>query len=268
MKHEGKYIYGIIDTDEAPNFGSIGIGGRSDEVTTIGTKGLAAVVSNASMDHYVLSRENVLAHAKVIEKVMESYTVLPMRFCTVSETANEVLSFLEGNIKDLKNMLRDIDGKVEIDIKILWSDMKKIYDEIVKENKKIRELKAKGTQQNQQSLIHAGELVATALEEKKAVEGERYLKPIKKTTKDFKEMEPSADAIVAHAAFLIDKGWLREFNDKVDTVGDEFKDRIQIHYVGPMAPYSFTTLQLHWGEEMEVQDERAGRIVDLLHNRK
>lgn len=248
MKHEGKYIYGIIATEEAPNFGPIGIGGRRDEVTTIAAKGLAAVVSNASMDHYVVSRENLLAHARVLEKIMEAYNVLPMRFCTVAETADEIISFLEGNGRELKNQLKDMDGKVEVDIKIVWSDMKKIYEEIVKENKKIRELKAKGATGNRQSLIHAGELVATALEEKKAIEGKECLRPLKKAAKDYKEMEPTQDEVVAHGAFLVEKGWLKEFDNKVEEIGEEFKDRVQVHYVGPMAPSSFVNLQLHWEE--------------------
>lgn len=248
MKREGKYIYGIIATEEAPNFGPMGIGGHGDEVTTIGTQGIAAIISNASMNHYVLSRENLSAHTKVIEKVMESYTVLPMRFCTVAGTADEVIAFLESHSRQLKNKLKDMDGKVEVDIKIVWADMKKIYEEIVKENKKIRELKVKGATGNQQSLIHAGELVATALEEKKAVEGDRYLRILKKAAADCKENEPSEDKMVAHAAFLIDKGWLKEFDNIVEQMGEEFKERIQIRYVGPMAPFSFVDLQLHWDE--------------------
>lgn len=248
MKHKGKYIYGIIATEHASNFGPIGMGGRGDEVTTIGTQGIAAVVSNASMDHYVLSMENLTVHTQVIEKVMESYTMLPMRFCTVAETADEVIAFLETHARELKNKLKDMDGKVEVDIKITWTDIKKIYEEIVKENKKIRELKVKGARANQQSLIHAGELVATALEEKKAVEGDRYLRPLKKAAADCKENEPNGDKMIAHAAFLIDKGWLKEFDHRVEEVGETFKERIQIHYVGPMAPFSFVNLQLHWDE--------------------
>ncbi|MDI6807476.1 MAG: GvpL/GvpF family gas vesicle protein [Candidatus Eisenbacteria bacterium] len=248
MKHEGKYVYGIIAAEDAPNFGPIGIGGHDDEVTTIGTRGIAAVVSRASTDHFVVSMENLTAHIKVVERIMESYTVLPMRFCTVAETADEIIAFLEKNSRELKGKLKDLDGKVEIDIKIVWTDMKKVYEEIVKENRRIRALKTKETTGTRQDLIRAGELVATALEEKKAVEGDRYLRLFKKAAADCKEDEPGADEMVAHAAFLIDKGWLKEFNNTVEGVGEEFKERIQIHCVGPLAPFSFVNLQLHWVE--------------------
>lgn len=247
MKHTGKYIYGIIATEEAPNFGPMGVGGHHEEVTTLGVKGLAAVVSNASMDHYVISRENLSAHTRVVEKVMESYTVLPMRFCTVAETADEIIAFLEKNAKVLKNMIKEMDGKVEMDIKIFWKEVKKVYEEIVKENKKIRELKAR-SHLDRSSLIAAGERVAQALEEKKEAEQDRYFRPLQKKAKAFKKMEAAGDTQIGHAAFLVEKGWLKEFEAAVDALEDAFAERIDIRLVGPMAPFSFINLQLHWDE--------------------
>jgi hypothetical protein len=41
---------------------------------------------------------------------------------------------------------------------------------------------------------------------------------------------------------------MKEFDNAVEEVGEEFKERIQIHYVGPLAPFSFVNLQLHWDE--------------------
>lgn len=245
MKHEGKYIYGIIASDEAPSFGPIGIGGHHNEVTTIGITGLVAVVSNASMDHYVLSRENFTAHTTVIEKIMESYTVLPTRFCTVAETADEIISFLKKNSSGLKNELKKIAGTVEVDIKIVWKAMKGIYEEIVKENKNIKAIKAQGPVKDQRSLVHIGELVATALEEKKAIEGRQYLRPLKKIAKDCSEVETKGDEMVAHAAFLVERDCLGEFDTAVEKLGDDSEDRIRIHYVGPMPPFSFVNVQLH-----------------------
>ncbi|MBI1871256.1 MAG: GvpL/GvpF family gas vesicle protein [Chlamydiae bacterium] len=248
MKHVGKYIYGIISSNGAENFGPIGIGGEEDEVMTIGSGGLAAVVSNASMDHYILSKENLTAHMKVIEKVMELYNILPMRFCTMAETSDEIISFLERNSKELMDLLRDMEGKVEMDIKIRWKDMKKIYEEISEENRKIRDLKSGKPPQTRRDLIHAGELVAAALEKKKVAEGESYLVPFKKLAKGFKAMESGADELVLHEAFLIGKDWLKEFDKSAETLADEFRDRVEVKSVGPMAPFSFVTLQLHWNE--------------------
>jgi len=246
MPHEGKYIYGIIATDEAPNFGPIGIGGKQNEVVTIGTRGLAAVVSDMSLDHHTASPENLTSHTRVIEKAAERFTVIPMRFCTVAESADEVLALLEAREREFKNLLRDFEGRMEIGIKIIWKEMKKIYDEIVKENRAIRALKEKGTGGGQQALIRAGELVEAALDEKKAVEGEEYLRALKKGRVECKEGQIKTEDMVVNAFFLVDRDWLKEFDARVEQIADENKDRINMKYIGPMPPFSFVNLEMHW----------------------
>ena len=98
MVEEGKYIYCIIGTNEGRNFGPIGIGGRGDIVSTIGYEDLSAVISNFPLDKYVVNKENLIAHEKVVEEVMKNYTVLPMRFCTVASSAEEVRNLLRKKI--------------------------------------------------------------------------------------------------------------------------------------------------------------------------
>lgn len=245
MSHEGKYIYGIIATDEAANFGPIGIDG-GDEVVTIGAEGLSAVISRARDELFEASRKHLTAHTQVIEKVSERFTILPMQFCTVAESTDEVMNFLEENGRPLKNALKDIEGKVEVGIKIIWKDMKKMYEEITRENRAIRTLKEKGAAGGQQALIRAGELVEAALEEKKAVEGEEYLRPLKKGPVKCKELECKTEDMVANASFLIGRDWVREFDSLVEKMGEEHQDRIDVKYVGPMAPFSFVNLEMHW----------------------
>jgi len=91
MDKSGHYIYCIIGTRQERNFGPIGIGGRGDEVLTIGYDDLSMVVSNHPMTKFVVSRENMLAHQKVIEEVMKEFdSVLPVRFDTVASNADEI----------------------------------------------------------------------------------------------------------------------------------------------------------------------------------
>jgi len=248
MNHEGKYIYGIIATHGAPAFNVTGIGGDRDTVTTICSSGLAAVVSTASMDHYVISKNNLAIHTKVIEIVMNSYTILPMRFCTIAETADGIKDFLKTNARVLKDMIRDIEGKVEVDIKVMWKEMKKIYEEIRMENKKIQKLWSDSHTLDRPQLVHAGELVATALEEKKAEEKEACLKAIRRNAEKHQDMETAGDEMVLHTAFLIRKNKLLEFDTAIDKLQETVKDKINIYYVGPMAPLSFVNVELHWDE--------------------
>jgi hypothetical protein len=136
---------------------------------------------------------------------------------------------------------------VEVGIKIMWKNMKAIFEEIGRENKAIRNLKQKGVENDgQKALVRAGELVEAALEEKKAVEGEEYLRFLKKGPVECKESEAKTEDMVANISFLLGRDWLKEFDSQVDKLGEEFDRRIQVQYIGPMPPFSFVNLELHW----------------------
>ncbi len=114
----GKYIYCIIGTKQERNFGPIGIGDRGDEVLTIGYDALSMVVSNHPVTKFVVNRENILAHERVIEEVMKEFdSVLPVRFGTISANADEIRNLLDRRNREFKNLLRDMEHKVELGVK-------------------------------------------------------------------------------------------------------------------------------------------------------
>jgi len=142
---EGHYVYCIIGTGEARNFGPIGISDRGDPVTTIAYKDLGAVVSSIPMTKYVISKESMISHEKVIEAVMKDHTLLPVRFYTVAPNAEEIRSLLRRRYLEFKKLLRELDNKVELGLKALWRDMNAIFQEIVTENEEIKALRAEMT---------------------------------------------------------------------------------------------------------------------------
>ena len=114
MIKEGKYIYCIIGTKQERNFGPIGIG--SDEVLTIGYEDRRSmVVSNHPMTKFVVDRENMITHEKVIEEVMKEFgSVLPVRFGTIASSADEIRNLLDRRYGEFKNALRDMDHKSRV----------------------------------------------------------------------------------------------------------------------------------------------------------
>ncbi|MDP2968104.1 MAG: GvpL/GvpF family gas vesicle protein, partial [Deltaproteobacteria bacterium] len=144
MEKEGKYIYCIVGTSQERNFGPIGIGGKGDEVLTVGYKDLSMVVSNHPMSKFVVNRENMLGHEKVIEEVMKEFnSVLPVRFGTVASGADEIRNLLDRRYREFKDLLRDMDHKIELGVKGIWKNMNLIFKEIAEENKEIKRLKEK-----------------------------------------------------------------------------------------------------------------------------
>ena len=59
MQRDGKYIYCIIPSIHDRSFGPIGVGGRGDEVSTIGHEDMRMVASSHPIAKITASRENM-----------------------------------------------------------------------------------------------------------------------------------------------------------------------------------------------------------------
>ena len=256
IMEEGKYIYCIIETKIERNFGPIGIGGRGDEVTTIGYKDLGMVMSNSSMTKYVVSRENLLAHERVIEEVMTEFTVLPVRFCTIASNADEIRNLLDRRYREFKNLLRDMDHKIELGTKGLWKNMDLIFKEIIKENHEIKRLKEKmqndkgkkkfsSMKTSLEAKVEVGKLVEEALKEKKDKEAEKIEETLRRAAIDYKRNKTIGDEMFINAAFLIDRGREKEFDNIMEDLSEEYKDRIKFMYAGPLPPFNFVNIVIY-----------------------
>ncbi len=250
METEGKYIYCIIGTKQERNFGSIGIGGRGDEVLTIGYEDLSMVISNHPMTKFVVNRESMLAHEKVIEEVMKEFdSVLPVRFGTVASNADEIRNLLDRRYREFKNALRDMDHKVELGVKGIWKNMDVIFKEITEENKEIKKLKEeiqKDTRKkNIQAKMKVGKMVQTALVKKKEKEQELIVDALRRTAFEYKLNKTIGDTMFINAAFLVDKGREKEFDNIMDDLGEEYKDRIKFMYAGPLPVFNFVNIVIY-----------------------
>jgi hypothetical protein len=256
LMEEGKYIYCIIETKAERNFGPIGIGGRGDEVTTLSHKDLSMVISNSPMTKYVVSRENLLTHERVIEEVMKEFTVLPVRFCTIASNADEIRNLLDRRYREFKNLLRDMDHKIELGTKGLWKNMDLIFKEIIKENHEIKKLKEKmqndkgkkkfsSMKTSLEAKVEVGKLVEKALKEKKDKEAEKIEETLRRAAIDYKRNKTIGDEMFINAAFLIDRGREKEFDNIMEDLSEEYKDRIKFMYAGPLPPFNFVNIVIY-----------------------
>ena len=256
---EGKYIYCVIETKIDRNFGPMGIGGRGDEVSTISYGDLGMVVSNSPMTQYVISRENLLAHEKVVEEVMKEFTVLPVRFCTIASRAGEIRDLLDSRHREFKNLLRDMDHKIELGIKGLWKNMEVIFKEITVENHEIKRLKqelqndkGKKNISSARTLLdtkmEVGKLVEDALKRKKEKEAENIVGALRRTAFDHKLSNTISDEMFINAAFLVDKGREKEFDNIMDHLSEKYGERTKFFYAGPLPPYNFVKIVIYPAE--------------------
>jgi len=250
MEKEGKYIYCIIGTKQERNFGPIGIGGRGDEVLTIGYDDLSMVVSSYPMTKFIVSRENMLAHMRVIEKVMNEFdSVLPVRFGTVSSNADEIRNLLDRRLREFRSLLRNMDHKVELGVKGSWKNMKVIFEEIIEENREIKKAKEKIQNEvgkkNIPAKTEVGKMVEEALKKKKEREAEKIVDALRRTAFEYKLNKIIGDEMFINAAFLVDKGREKEFDNIIEDLSERYRDRVKFVYVGPVPVYSFVNIVIY-----------------------
>lgn len=266
MEREGKYVYCIIGTNQERNFGPIGIGGRGDEVSTIGYNDLSMVVSNYPMTKFVVDRQNMLTHEKAIEEVMKEFdSVLPVRFGTIASNADEIRNLLDRRYREFKNALRDMDHKVELGVKGIWKNMDTIFEEIVEENREIKRTKEKiescdklridpergrrakndAGKRNIQAKMEVGRMVAQALEKKKEREAGKIVDALRRTSVEQRLNKTIGDEMFINVAFLVDRGREKEFDNIVDDLSEEYEDRRKLIYAGPMPPYNFVNITIY-----------------------
>ena len=250
MEKEGKYIYCIIGTKQERNFGPIGIGGRGDEVLTIGYDDLSMVVSSCPMTKFIVSSENMLAHMRVIEKVMNEFdSVLPVRFGTVASNADEIRNLLDRRLREFMSLLRDMDHKVELGVKGSWKNMNIIFEEIVEENREIKKAKEKiqnkAGKKGKQAKMEVGKMVEEALKKKKEQEAEKIVDALRKTVFEYKLNKIIGDEMFINAAFLVDKGWEKEFDNIIEELSEKYSDRVKFAYAGPMPVYNFVNIVIY-----------------------
>ena len=248
MEKEGKYIYCIIATKQERNFGPIGLVG--EDVLTLGYNDLSMVVSSHPLTKVVVGRENMLAHQKVVEAVMQEFdSVLPARFGSIAASADEIRNLLDRRCVEFKTALRDMDHKVELGVKGQWLDMDAVFKGITDENKEIRRLKEKLQNdlsgRNIQAKIEVGRMVAKALANKKEQEAEKIVDALRRTASDCKLNKTFGDEMFINAAFLVDKGREKEFDNIMDDLNQAYKDGVKFAYAGPLPPYNFVTIEIH-----------------------
>lgn len=251
---EGRYLYGILSSGQKLELGSIGIGERDDTVYTLPYKDTAAIISHSPVVKYPVSRENSLAHAKVLDKAIEQGTVLPVKFCTIAVKEEDIVEkVLKERYQEFRNLMKEMQGKVELGVRARWKDLDAIYAEIVEENEPIKSLKEallkeKDKQKKYAGSIKVGELVQKALEQKKEREAEELMEELKPLSLKWKKNPLYGDMNVLNAVFLVDQTKEKEFDEKVDELDKKYGERKQLKYTTSRVPYNFVEVVIHWEE--------------------
>lgn len=250
MTKDGHYIYAIAAIQEEKSFGPIGIGDEDADVFTICHKDIGAVLSPSPIKEYPITRSNTLAHQKVMERIMATYSMLPVRFGTIAEGVEMIREkLLKDRYLEFKDLLGYHRDKVELGLKALWPEMDAVFEEITQHNRDINRLKQRlmsrrgGTQRDQ---VKLGEMVKKALDNKKRAVESEILQQLKGLWVDHKSNQLFGDQMITNSAFLVKKDQEKSFDQAVDILNDRYDGQMKLKYVGPVPPCNFVEIVVRW----------------------
>lgn len=247
---EGKYIYGIIRHAGPLDYGPVGMGKRADVVYGINFKDISAIVSDSPIIQYEARRINMITHEKVLEEVMKQFTVLPVRFSTISEHNDDagVLRILEKDYKKFDEMLKKMEGKKELGIKVLAQEAA-IYESIIEKYDKIRLLRGKlmnlPADETHYQRMKIGEMVAEALKKETENYKNIMLDNLNPLADDVKINDNYGEMMILNAAFLIKNTSEPAFDKAVNDLDEKYGRFMTFKYVGTLPPYNFVNLVIN-----------------------
>jgi hypothetical protein len=244
---EGKYIYGIIRHTGPVEFGPIGIGKRADTVYGINYNDISAIVSSSPIIQYEARRVNMTTHEKVLEDVMQKFTVLPVRFSTISEHDDDsgIKRILENDYAKFSDLLYKMEGKKELGLKVLAHEAQ-MYENIVEKYESIRIMRGKlmnlPADKTHYQRMKIGEMVAEAL--KKETEAYKNIihSVLDPLAEDVKINDNYGEMMILNAAFLIKNSKEPEFDQAVNDLDGKYGAFMTFKYVGTLPPYNFVNL--------------------------
>lgn len=250
IQKEGKYIYGIIRHAGPLDFGPIGIGKRGDNVYGINYNDISAVVSNSPIIQYEPWREFMIAHQKVLEEVMKQFSVLPVRFSTLSEHNDDggILRILENDYGKFDDLLKKMDGKKELGLKVLAHEAP-IYESILEKYDEIRSLRDKvinlPADKTHYQRMKIGEMVAEALKKETGNYKDIILDVLNPLADDKKINDNYGEMMILNAAFLIKNTVEPSFDKAVNDLDEKYGHLMTFKYVGTLPPYNFVNLTIN-----------------------
>ncbi|HLJ86776.1 MAG TPA: GvpL/GvpF family gas vesicle protein [Candidatus Angelobacter sp.] len=244
---KGRYVYGVIESEAPVMLGKSNLGGVNEDVYTVHHGDIAAVVSHSSAFIFDPTRDNALAHEHVIESTMKNFTIIPVSFGTVFRTDDDIREVLKSIDSTLKDVLRQMSGKLEFGLKVTW-DRDRIIEELKREHDEIHRFHQELTRKHLQSTYFArmqlGRMIDKALAELAAAYVRDIYDYLRNASVAYRDNKPIGDKMILNAAFLVEKEREANFDIAVNRIAQKFGERLNFKYTGPWPPYNFVNIRL------------------------
>jgi hypothetical protein len=206
---------------------------------------IAAVVSDFEGEKVAVERENVFAHERVVQRVLQHVTPLPFRFGTLV-TTERLEGYVEANRAALIKNLGHVHGTVEMSVKIIWNaeDGNRQGQKAVTEGGASEE-EAEHTAPGKGAAYLAArrrEILGDELLKERAEELAAWLnESVGEAAIGHDVQLRPGESLVVRAAYLVRRAGLNDYQERVEKARHE---RVALRFLtsGPWPPYSFSNI--------------------------
>ncbi|WP_440764506.1 GvpL/GvpF family gas vesicle protein [Natronorubrum sp. DTA7] len=200
-----RYVYGVMN-DDPVEFETDAVGG-ADRVYTVSHRRLNAVVSDIDTTSPEETDEDAQRHDDVLREIMErdgGRAIVPMQFGMAFESDRALKNVLRGARPAFRRALNDVEGRIELGLKIVREEDADVDDDAVEE-------------------AVADELESIAAQ---SVPNDLF-----------------SDRLVLNRSYLVEREDREAFDDAVAELEEQYDD-LMFRYTGPFAPYSFVDVKI------------------------
>jgi hypothetical protein len=208
----------------------------------------------ANLEDIAWVEQKVCAHQAVLESVLDSHTLLPMRFCTIYRSEERAREMLVEHYDRLMEALARFEGKQEWGVK-LYCDERALSQQVERVSDRIKALKAEIDQQSSGAAYFAKKKMESAVEEEVERLADDYAQrchdrlsahaeEVVINALQDRQITGRDDTMVLNAAYLVEERRLEDFRATVADLQEEHAELGFDHELtGPWPPYSFGDIE-------------------------
>jgi hypothetical protein len=238
----GFYVYGVVRAGAGRVPPEL-VGIDQAPVRTVDHDGIAAVVAEIGVDRPPGRRADLMAHSAVLDSLVATGVVIPVQFGSVLADEESVVEDLLVPGRDyFESLLVELSGHAQFNLRASYHEPVMLA-EVVAENPEIADLRERTRDLPPDGAygekVRLGELVARAVEGKRAIDAESLLDSVEPLVTACVVRPGGGTDHVADLALLVADDRRADFEEQLELLAEQVHERIRLRLVGPVAPYDF-----------------------------
>jgi Gas vesicle synthesis protein GvpL/GvpF len=238
------HVYGVTRADVALPDELQGL--YDGPVTSVAEDGLAALVTECP-DAPIARRAELMAHAQVLEQVVETETVLPMQFGMCMPDDQTVRhELLVAHRPRLGALLDQLDGTVQLTVKVVYREDDALR-EVLHRSPRLLEMRERLASIPPDAAhfkrADFGQEIAAELGRMGSRDGGEILGALTPLSLAHAEGRLLSPYQILNTAFLVRRESRTRFDEAVGAVAKQWEELGTVRYLGPQPPYSFVDLE-------------------------